>query len=174
MVGKSRALGAEQLIPPGYITSDYLYVDVAAQRLSQVSHNVIVGEWLVSTAVNGTGNRDGSGCTPLGVHIVARKIGAHAPLGTVFKDRIDTGTLWQRGDRGENLVLSRILWLLGLQPGLNRGFGIDTFERYIYIHGTTQEHRIGTPLSHGCICMRNADIIDLFDRVTEGTIVIID
>jgi len=152
----------------------FVLVDIARQRLSLLDAGAPLLSYIVSTSSFGIGNREGSQCTPPGVHRIIEKIGDGAPSGTIFRDRIDTGVVWRPGITGDNMILTRILRLEGLQDGINRGPGIDTFERYIYIHGTNQEQLIGTPLSHGCVCMKNRDIIELFDNVMEGTIVIID
>jgi UDP-N-acetylmuramate--alanine ligase len=100
-------------------------------------------------------------------------IGHNAPPGRIFKSRIDTGCNYNPDTREENLICTRILRLEGLQLGINKGPGIDSYERYIYIHGTNRENEIGTPISHGCICMKNADIIALFNIVKENTFVVI-
>jgi UDP-N-acetylmuramate--alanine ligase len=102
------------------------------------------------------------------------KFGAGAPAGRVFRDREDTGEEWDHSQSGDNLILTRILRMEGLEQGINKGPGVDSFERYIYIHGTGREDLIGTPLSHGCVCLRNLDIIRLFDKVRKGTLVYID
>jgi lipoprotein-anchoring transpeptidase ErfK/SrfK len=112
--------------------------------------------------------------TPPGVHRVKEKYGHGVPVGRVFRDRLDTGDTWTIGEPGDNLILTRILRLEGLEDGINRGPGIDSYERYIYIHGTNNETSIGSPASHGCVCMTNKDVIELFDAVPEGTIVVID
>jgi|WetSurMetagenome_2_1015567.scaffolds.fasta_scaffold00025_50 lipoprotein-anchoring transpeptidase ErfK/SrfK len=152
----------------------FLLVDVSNQRLYRVANGAPVREYPVSTSRFGTGNRDGSLMTPLGVHRVKEKYGDGAPVGRVFRDRIDTGETWSVGEPGKNLILTRILRLEGCEDGLNRGEGIDSYERYIYIHGTNNEQSIGTPSSHGCVCMKNLDVVDLYDRVPEGTFVLID
>lgn len=150
-------------------------VDVSAQRLSLYRHGERVGHWQVSTSQFGTGNRQNSQRTPLGVHRVARKIGDNAPIGTLFRARRDTGRTVSilKDDRAADgdYVTTRILWLEGLEPGVNKGPGIDSFDRYIYIHGTAEEGRIGRPVSHGCVRMRNDEVIALFDQVAEGTLV---
>lgn len=136
-----------------------------------------VHTWSVSTAAKGVGEREGSGCTPRGRHIVRAKIGFGAPAGTVFRGRRPTGELWspelaaQHPDR--DWILSRILWLSGCEPGVNRLGEVDTMRRYIYIHGTPGDQPMGVPLSHGCVRMRNADVIELFERVPVGTEVLI-
>ncbi len=132
----------------------------------------------VSTSARGVGNRDGSLQTPRGLHWVAQRIGDTAPAGAIFRGRTDTGAIADiltdpdarsTGDR----ITSRILWLEGLEPGINRGGDVDSFARFIYIHGTDEEGRIGSPASHGCIRMRNQDLIGLFPRVPLHSLVVI-
>jgi UDP-N-acetylmuramate--alanine ligase len=157
----------------GEIPSVYLHVDSYLQQMSLIKDNFISKIYPVSTSLYGIGNQEGSFKTPPGLHIVIEKIGADAPLGRIFKDRLDTGVDWNPQLIQENLILTRILRLKGLQPGVNSGPGIDSFERYIYIHGTGHESEIGKPHSHGCVCMKNIDIIELFDLIAEGTFVTI-
>ncbi|BAN26974.1 L,D-transpeptidase [Caballeronia insecticola] len=126
----------------------------------------------VSTALNGPGSAAGSGCTPLGLHRVRLKIGGGAPAGAVFVGRRATGEI-HRADASarepeRDWILSRILWLQGMEPGRNRGGNVDTLRRFVYIHGTAAEADIGTACSHGCIRMNNADVIELFDLVPPG------
>lgn len=128
----------------------------------------------VSTSPRGVGAAEHSGKTPPGFHRIARKIGRNAPPWRIFKSRRDTGRDWRDMPDTGNAVLTRILWLDGLEPGVNNGPGIDTYSRYIYIHGTPHEDRIGHPHSHGCILMRNDDVIDLFNRVRRNDCVLID
>ena len=127
----------------------------------------------VSTARNGAGELEGSFCTPRGAHRIAQKIGEDAPLFAVFKAREATGEIWtpqlDAAEPGRDWILSRILWLDGLEPGKNQGGEVDSHARYIYIHGTNEEDKIGTPVSHGCIRMRNADVVTLFDQVAVDT-----
>lgn len=157
------------------ITPDrLLHVNIQSQSLYLVNKGFITSVYPVSTSKYGTGNQNDSFQTPPGIHRIAEKIGAGAPTGRIFRDRKDTGIDWHSGMTDENLILTRILRLEGLEPAINTGEGIDTYERYIYIHGTNKENLIGTPISHGCICMRNNDIIELFDTVPENTIVIIN
>ncbi len=151
----------------------FVHVSVRAQALSLVQDGEVRVSYPVSTAAAGRGCRAGSLRTPTGVHRVAARIGARAPLGAVFRSRSSAGQVW-RGERTrEDLILTRILWLEGLEPGHNRGGGVDTYQRCIYVHGTNHEGRIGTPASHGCIRMRNADIVHLFRSVMRGTLVVI-
>jgi hypothetical protein len=154
-----------------------IYIDVAQQLLSLVTaDSQPLQSYPVSTARNGTGQQMNSFKTPLGIHKIARKIGDGEPLGRVFKARVATDQLSYAEDyQGEqDIISSRILWLQGLQEGFNAGGEVDTFERYIYIHGTPDEAHIGQPVSQGCIRMRNHQVMELFDRVEVGDLVIIE
>jgi len=152
----------------------YLVVSIEEQALYVCANDTIIERYDASTSRFGNGNRENSLKTPLGLHRIREKYGAGAPPGRVFRDREDTGEDWDHRQNGDNLILTRILRLEGLEAGINKGPGVDSYERYIYIHGTGREDRIGTPLSHGCVCLRNRDIIRLFDTVKEGTPVFID
>ncbi|ASK33689.1 L,D-transpeptidase [Alcanivorax sp. N3-2A] len=127
----------------------------------------------VSSALNGAGERHGSGCTPRGRHLVRARFGAGLPAAAVFQGRRFTGERWTAelasAHPGRDWMLSRILWLGGLEPGRNQGGDVDSFRRFIYIHGTADSEPMGEPASHGCIRMRNADVIDLFERVPVAT-----
>lgn len=129
----------------------------------------------VSTSRFGVGSEAGSNKTPTGLHRVAHKFGDGAPRGMVFKARRATGEvvplITEPKDVPEDLVTTRILWLEGLQSGLNRGQGVDSFRRYIYIHGTQEEGLVGQPASHGCVRMLNDDVIRVFERLPEGALV---
>lgn len=133
--------------------------------------------WPVSTAKNGAGEAAGSHCTPRGRHIIRAKIGAGLPAGTVFRARRPTGEIYtpELGalNPERDWILSRILWLSGKEVGFNRLGPCDTMRRYIYIHGTPDERFVQAPRSHGCIRMRNADVIELFDLVPVYTEVVI-
>lgn len=112
--------------------------------------------------------------TPTGLHVIADKIGAGQPAGMVFKGRVPTGKLFHECNSEEaerNLITTRILRLRGMEPGKNAGPGCDSYDRYIYIHGTNHEQRIGQPFSGGCVEMRNAEVIELFDQVNAGDLV---
>ena len=147
-------------------------VSIPDQRLEVREGGVAVASYPVSTARNGPGERRDSGCTPRGWHRVRIKIGAGLPLNTVFVGRRPTGEIYNSAlatDYPErDWILTRILWLTGLEPGFNRGGSRDTLHRYIYIHGCPDETPMGIPLSHGCIRLRNYDLLDLFDRVAVG------
>jgi len=129
----------------------------------------------ISTSKYGVGSAEKSNKTPPGTHRIVEKIGESAKSGAVFKAGIDTGkvatTYSDATDIREDLITTRILWLKGLEPGINRGKGIDSYERHIYIHGTSEEGLIGTTASDGCIRMKNRDVLELFDLVPQGTLV---
>ena len=133
----------------------------------------LLRRYSVSTAAKGAGERNGSNCTPRGRHIVRAKVGAGATANTVFVRRRPTGEVWspelaaQFPDR--DWILTRILWLSGCEPGRNRLGDVDTMRRYIYIHGSPDTAPMGTPGSIGCVRMRNADIVELFDLVPPYT-----
>jgi UDP-N-acetylmuramate--alanine ligase len=152
----------------------FLVVSIETQTLLVCLNDTIIERYDASSSRFGNGIRENSLKTPLGIHRIKEKFGAGVPAGRIFKDRIDTGIDWDRRSTEDNLILTRILRLEGLEEGLNKGAGVDSYERYIYIHGTSQEEFIGTPLSHGCVCLRNHDIIRLFEIVKEGTLVYID
>ncbi len=132
-----------------------------------------VTTYTISTSRNPPSCVQDSNGTPDGLHRIAEKIGEDAPLGMVFKAREPTGDFyWDLS--GENLITTRILWLEGLEPGHNRGGDRDSKRRFIYIHGTNHEDRLGHPQSGGCVNMSNTDVIDLFNTVETGTLVWID
>ncbi len=127
----------------------------------------------IASARNGVGEEYGSERTPRGWHVIRAKIGAGLPAGAVLVSRRPTGEIYtpelRRQFPGRDWILTRILWLSGLEPGRNRLGSVDTMRRYVYIHGCPDEDRMGIPSSHGCIKMRNGDIIDLFNRIPVGT-----
>jgi UDP-N-acetylmuramate-alanine ligase len=152
----------------------FLVQSVEGQKLFVCEKDAVVEQYNASTSRFGNGIRENSFKTPPGLHRIMEKIGDGAPAGRIFKARRDTGVDWDRHSIEDNLILTRILRLEGLEEGINRGAGVDSYERFIYIHGTNREDLIGTPLSHGCLVLRNEDILRLFERVREGTLVYID
>ena len=128
--------------------------------------------FVISTSTYGIGQRENSNCTPVGLHRIARKIGGGALIGTVFHGRIPVGLTWDGMPNAT--IVHRILWLEGLEPGLNQGGNVDSFRRYIYIHGFADELTLGRPASHGCIHLAARDLLPLFNQVAEGTLVYID
>jgi lipoprotein-anchoring transpeptidase ErfK/SrfK len=160
------------------IPADYLHVSITEQRL-QIRHSGgISAEYPVSTALKGVGEQLGSEQTPRGWHRIRAKIGAGCEPGTVFVGRRPTGEIYSeslaRQHPQRDWILTRILWLCGMEPGRNRFGNVDSMRRYIYIHGCPDSEPVGVPLSHGCVRMHNADLIDLFHRVTPGLAVLID
>jgi lipoprotein-anchoring transpeptidase ErfK/SrfK len=152
-------------------------IHIPEQRLRLIDGGRVLMDVAVSTAKNGPGERAGSGGTPRGRHIVRARIGEGAPLNAVFVGRRPTGEIYRpelgREQPGRDWILTRILWLSGMERGFNRLGTVDTMRRYIYIHGCPDEYPMGVPLSHGCIRMRNREVIELFDRVPVGTPVLI-
>jgi lipoprotein-anchoring transpeptidase ErfK/SrfK len=147
-----------------------LLVSVARQTLQLVADDgAVLREYPVSTAKAGVGESFGSFQTPRGAHLIRAKIGAGQPLNSVFVRRRPTGEIWtpELAEQfpGRDWILTRILWLSGCQPGHNRLGCVDTMRRYVYIHGSPDSAEMGVPGSHGCVRMRNADIVELFDRV---------
>ena len=153
--------------------SRLLVVDAARQRLGLLQHGALVFEAVISTAKNGLGCEEGSYRTPTGWHHIHARIGAGAEPGSVFRNRVATGDIWRGEPRDEDLILTRVLTLDGLEEGWNRGPGRDSLERFIYLHGTNQEGQLGAPVSHGCVRLANAAVMQLFDLLTEGDPVLI-
>ena len=154
-----------------------ILVDISEQRLYLKSGEQTLVSYPISTSKYGEGSKENSFKTPLGNHIIKEKIGENAPINTIFISRINTKNIASIENKPKNTendyVTSRIMWLEGEENGVNKGPGIDSYERYIYIHGTHEEGLIGVKASHGCIRMFNVDVIDLYDRIYNGTKVII-
>ena len=150
-----------------------IVVQVPAQTLEVFDGGSLVRRYPVSTAKKGTGEKNGSFCTPRGRHLVRARIGAGAPLNTVFVKRRPTGEIYEpelaTRFPGRDWILTRILWLSGCEPGFNRLGEVDTMRRYIYIHGSPDAAAMGRPGSIGCIRMHNRDIVELFDLIEAGT-----
>ncbi|OUD13974.1 L,D-transpeptidase [Thioflexithrix psekupsensis] len=154
--------------PPKYADTEII-VDVERQMLFLFKNKKLLKQYPVSTSKFGIGNRQDSYQTPLGRHYIAHKIGANAAINTIFKARSNTQSVAViNQQQEEDVITSRIMWLKGLEDGVNRGPGIDSYDRYIYIHGTADEASIGKPASFGCVRMRNDDVIALFSLVKPG------
>ncbi|AHY43415.1 L,D-transpeptidase [Stutzerimonas decontaminans] len=157
---------------------DFLHISIADQQLYGFAEGQLRLRFPVSTARNGVGEQNGSGCTPRGLHQVRARIGDGLPQGAVLRGRRWTGEIWSpdlhESFPGRDWILTRILWLSGSEPGVNRRGQVDTFRRYIYIHGTPDCEPMGVPLSHGCVRMRNADLLQLFPWVPPHCAVRID
>jgi lipoprotein-anchoring transpeptidase ErfK/SrfK len=152
-----------------------IVISLTRQTLQVSRGERVEQEFLVSTSRYGPGEQRGSLCTPRGRHVIRARIGSDLPPGAVLRARRPTGEVFspalERSAPGRDWILSRILWLSGLEPGRNRLGDVDSMRRYIYIHGTPDHEPMGVPFSHGCIRMRNADVCQLFELVTAGTIV---
>lgn len=146
---------------------------LAEQRLELLEDGHVLATYAVSTSKHGAGELRNSHRTPRGEHVIRAKIGAGQPLRAVFRGRRPTGEIYSpelaRSHPNRDWILTRILWLSGLEVGKNRLGNVDTMRRYIYIHGTPDSEPLGVPGSIGCIRMGNADIVELFDRVPVGT-----
>ncbi|GGO80562.1 L,D-transpeptidase [Marinobacterium nitratireducens] len=155
-----------------------LKLSLSQQRLVLFEDDRPLRSYPVSTALNGPGEREGSGCTPRGRHYIRARIGEGLPPNAVFVGRRFTGEIYNAAlaaaHPGRDWILTRILWLCGLEPGRNRLGQVDTMRRYIYIHGTPDTEPMGIPLSHGCVRMRNTDLLDLFGLTPVGTELQID
>jgi len=150
-------------------------ISINKQQLTLKKGTTILETFPISSAKNGVGNKNNSGCTPLGLHQIKIKIGANLPINSVFIGRRPTGEIYSpqlaQEFKNRDWILSRILWLQGMEIGINRGQGIDSLKRFIYIHGTPDSEPMKIPLSCGCIRMRNHDIIKLFDLTPTKTLV---
>lgn len=149
-------------------------IHIPSQRLElRDDAGTLIRRYLVSTARNGPGERRGSHCTPRGRHVIRARIGAGQPANAIFVGRRPTGEVWSPAlaerHPGRDWILSRILWLCGREPGVNRFGEVDTMARYIYIHGCPDTAPMGVPLSIGCVRMRNRDVMELFELVPAGT-----
>lgn len=152
-------------------------VTISQQKLCVFINKQLVCDYPISTSRFGIGQREGSYKTPIGIHCVQEKIGADAEFAEVFKSRIRTHTaatiVQEKVRTDEECITSRILWLAGLEEGINKGAGIDSYARYIYIHGTHEEGLIGQSVSEGCIRMKNKEVIKLFGHLVVSSLVII-
>ena len=155
----------------------HIDIDIVKQQLTLLHKDVVIASYSVSTAKNGVGQKNGSECTPLGQHVINSKIGDNAKENSVFIGRKETGEYFDEELRQNNperdWILTRILWLSGTEEGRNKGGEVDTLSRYIYIHGCPDSDSFMEPSSHGCIKMRNKDIIELFEYIDVGTQVLI-
>ena len=151
-------------------------VNIVKQELDLLDDSgTLLKHYLISSAKNGVGERNGSYCTPRGRHIIRAKVGANQPINAVFVERRPTGEIYSpelaRRFPVRDWILTRILWLSGCEPGYNRLGAVDTMRRAIYIHGSPDSAEMGKPGSHGCIRMRNQDIAELFELVPIRTLV---
>lgn len=162
---------------PSFSFDQYIFVEVKKQKMHVIENGQVTKSYDISTAKNGVGNLKDSECTPKGLLKISNKIGINAPIGGIIQGRGYIGKkatiLSDSSASEEDLITSRALRLSGLEPGKNKGGETDTYHRQIYIHGTDEEGLIGQPVSHGCIRMKNEDVIEFFDLVTIGTKVLV-
>ena len=148
-------------------------IDISQQRLYLKLNDNLIKSYPISSSKYGEGSTENSNMTPLGLHVIKEKIGTDVPINTLFISRINTKRTVNiensRNKTKDDHITSRILWLDGLEEGKNKGKGVDSYSRYIYIHGTHEEGLIGEKASHGCIRMLNNDVIDLYNYVNIGT-----
>ncbi|PWQ96687.1 L,D-transpeptidase [Leucothrix arctica] len=164
---------------PNYTQSFLLLVNIKQQLLYSLDiQNNNCNSYPISSASNGTGSQNGSGKTPLGAHFIREKFGDNSKIGSTFKGRQETGNIVEillgaNEQSTDDNITTRIMWLSGLEENRNKGSDVDSYSRYIYIHGTDEEGRLGTPASHGCIRMGNSDIVELYSQVLTNTLVYI-
>ena len=156
---------------------EVLFVNITEQKMYYIKEGGIVKTYVISSSNYGVGNKAGSNKTPIGLHKVKQKFGEETPINGKMIGRVfygDIATIYTDNTKSKtDDVCSRILWLVGLEEGLNKGEGIDSYNRYIYIHGTSEEGRLGKPASHGCIRMKNKEVIELYNKIKIGTLVLI-
>jgi UDP-N-acetylmuramate--alanine ligase len=175
-LSRVRALCAAALArpaAPATLPARLLLCDAERQQMYVLVDGRPLGAYVVSTARNGIGGEVGSYRTPPGWHRINSRIGEGQPLGEIFVARQPVGEVWSGGPGDHDLVLTRVMWLEGVEEGINRGPGCDSLERFIYIHGTNHEELLGQPASHGCVRMFNADVVELFDWAEPGDMVVI-
>ena len=163
-----------------YISKDLnelLFISIETQRLYHIKNGEIINIFSISSSKYGIGNKNGSNKTPIGLHKIKEKYGDNVPvhgrmIGRIFHGEI--ATIYNDTTKSEtDDITSRILWLEGVEKGKNKGGDVDSYKRHIYIHGTSEEGSLGTRASHGCIRMRNKDVIDLYKILEVGTLVLI-
>lgn len=157
--------------------TEVLYISLTNQRMYHYKGDEIIRDYIVSGAALGAGNQSGSNQTPVGLHTVCEKIGDDVPLGGILKGKVYTGkeaTIYtDETDVKDDHVTTRIMSLCGEEPGINKGGKVDSFKRYVYIHGTPEEGLLGRPASHGCIRMINQEVIELYESIENGVLVLI-
>ncbi len=162
---------------PNYSFDNFIYIGVTRQKLYLIKNKKIFLSYNVSTSKYGAGIIENSNMTPVGLHEVYEKYGSQVPLGGIFKYREYTGKIAEINEgkisTNKDIISSRIITMKGLEKGLNNGENIDSYKRNIYIHGTNEEGLIGTPASHGCIRMKNIDVINLYDHVKNKMLLVI-
>ena len=160
-----------------FISNEVLYISISEQKMHHIKSKKIIKSYLISSSKYGVGSKSGSKKTPLGFHRIKEKIGDKTPFNGIMKGRVFHGEIAKiytdHTKSKTDDITTRILYLEGLEKGKNKGEGIDSYGRYIYIHGTSEEGSLGITASHGCIRMKNTDILDLYSKVDVGTLVYI-
>ena len=153
-----------------------IIISIRHQKLFLLKQERLIKQYIISTSKNPPSCLENSFGTPLGLHRIEEKIGGGAPIGTVFKGRVSQGYTYQKSSKEEqltNLITTRIIRIKGLDPNLNQGDPNDTYNRYIYIHGTNHEERLGKPFSNGCVELSNQNCLELFSIVQTGDNILI-
>jgi hypothetical protein len=162
---------------PAYDFSSFIYVGIENQKLILINDGEIIKSYDISTSKQGTGNKNNSSKTPMGLHKIKSKYGEGVPIGGVFDHRKFNGNIAEINmdtiSTSKDIICTRIIRIRGLENGVNKGEGVDSYLRKIYIHGTNEEGLIGQEASHGCIRMKNSDIVDLFDRVKKDMLIVL-
>lgn len=162
---------------PTYDFSNFIYVGIKNQKLILINEGETIKSYAISTSKEGVGNKKNSLKTPLGLHKIKSKYGKDVPIGGVFEHRRYNGKITSinldSSNTGVDIICTRIIRIEGLEKGLNKGGDVDSYLRKIYIHGTNEEGLIGQEVSHGCIRMKNSDIVDLFDRVKKEMLIVL-
>ena len=157
--------------------NEVLYVSIKQQKLYHIQNDSIIKEYIISSSAYGIGSKAGSNKTPIGLHSIKEKYGDNTPINGRMTGRVfygDIATIYTDETKSKtDDITSRMLWQEGMEKGKNKGKGIDSFSRYIYIHGTSEKGRLGKPASHGCIRMKNKEVIDLYKTIAIGTLVLI-
>jgi len=157
--------------------NEVIYVSIKQQKLYHIQNDRIIKDYIISSSAYGIGSKAGSNKTPIGLHSIKEKYGDKTPINGRMTGRVfygDIATIYTDKTKSKtDDITSRIFWLEGMEKGKNKGKGIDSYKRYIYIHGTSEEGRLGKPASHGCIRMKNKEVIDLYKLIEVGTLVLI-
>ncbi len=175
-------IGARTVLAQTYdsksFTGTWIRVSTTGSKLYLMKDQKVVRTYPISISKHGIGNISGSNKTPLGLHEIKKKIGSKLPINSIIKGGVSTGKtakiISEPISVNTDLVTTRVMWLSGLEPGKNKGGKVDSYNRFIYIHGTPEEGLIGQPASHGCIRMYNKDVIELFNLVSINTKVLIE
>jgi len=161
---------------PSHTFSNFIYVDINKQKLFLLDNRVTIKKYNISTSKRGVGNKSNSLQTPIGLHKIKSKYGQGVPIGGILDHRKFNGEIasinLDTTSTAIDIICTRVIRIIGLEDGVNKGGEVDTYLRKIYLHGTNEEGLIGKESSHGCIRMKNQDIVDLFDRVNKDMLIV--